>query len=413
MDYKKTLKKLKKSNQEHLLMFYDKLNPKDQEKLLVVIEKIDISLINKLYNKLIVNASLNALKRKKANYNITPLRIFDSEDVTSDIVNLGDTSIKNNEVALITMVGGLGTRLGHNHPKGTFELDLKSGKISLFEIIINNLKKVNLEYGIKVPWYIMCSNNNIKETKEYFERKNYFDYPKSKIKFFVQNELPIVLENGKIALKNQSKIYTASNGNGDVFKAFNDAGLLNEATKSGIKWFFISGIDNVLNESIDSKFLGLTIANKLKIGSKSITKKKDLEKGYIFCKKSNKVYMLESSKITPQIDGFQTEGKYLYREKNIVSHLVHIDSFKKYVDFSFAYHDAYRAIDYINSKGELVKGIKPNSYKFEKYIYEAFYKDKDMLLYSIDDSLFSPLKNLEGNESVITATNDYEKHLNL
>ena len=49
-----------------------------------------------------------------------------------------------------------------------------------------------IKYNITIPWYIMTSIYNDKETKDFFEKKNYFDYPKDSIKFFTQSQLPLI-----------------------------------------------------------------------------------------------------------------------------------------------------------------------------------------------------------------------------
>ncbi len=81
------------------------------------------------------------------------------------------------------MAGGQGTRLGHNGPKGTFDLGLESHK-SIFEILCDTLKLAKKQYDVVVPWYIMTSDENNDETVKFFEENNYFDYPKEAIKFF-------------------------------------------------------------------------------------------------------------------------------------------------------------------------------------------------------------------------------------
>ena len=63
---------------------------------------------------------------------------------------------------------------------------------SLFEILCDNLKTAKTNYDVYIPWYIMTSRENNKQTMEFFEKNNYFNYPKDKIKFFIQGELPMV-----------------------------------------------------------------------------------------------------------------------------------------------------------------------------------------------------------------------------
>ena len=55
----------------------------------------------------------------------------------------------------------------------------------IFEICSHIKNCLNDVY---IPWYIMTSRENNKQTMEFFEKNNYFNYPKDKIKFFIQGE---------------------------------------------------------------------------------------------------------------------------------------------------------------------------------------------------------------------------------
>ena len=55
---------------------------------------------------------------------------------------------------------------------------------SLFEILCDNLKTAKINYNVYIPWYIMTSRENNAQTIAFFEKNNYFNYPKEKIKFF-------------------------------------------------------------------------------------------------------------------------------------------------------------------------------------------------------------------------------------
>jgi len=55
-----------------------------------------------------------------------------------------------------------------------------------------------------------------------------------------------------------------------------------------IKWVFICGIDNVLLKIVDPLFLGLTIASKKSVSSKSIFKEDPMDTEWVFCKINGK-----------------------------------------------------------------------------------------------------------------------------
>ena len=169
---------LKKYGQEHLLAHYDKLDDKKKEELLKQIQEIDFELVNELYN---------STKEKKTNTNdtITPINYLDKfklNDKYKYYEAIGKKAIKEGKLAAVTMAGGQGTRLGHNGPKGTYDIGLDSHK-SLFELLSDNLKEEGKKYGVMIPWFIMTSRENNKDTVEFFEKHKYFGYQKIKISF--------------------------------------------------------------------------------------------------------------------------------------------------------------------------------------------------------------------------------------
>ena len=62
---------------------------------------------------------------------------------------------------------------GHSGPKGTYDIGLDSHK-SLFELLCDGLKEEGKKYGVTIPWFIMTSKENNKETEEFFKSHKYF-----------------------------------------------------------------------------------------------------------------------------------------------------------------------------------------------------------------------------------------------
>ena len=236
---------LSKYNQEHLLRFFDEISEDEKNILLNQLLSIDFDLIIKLYE----NSKIN----KEADYDeITPLPHIEKNKLSKEEINsytkIGEDILKNNQVAVVTMAGGQGTRLGYKGPKGTYELKFAFFKKSLFEIICDNLKMTNDKYNIVLPWYIMTSQENNFATQSYFKEHNYFNYPKESIKFFTQDYLPIVNLDGDLILQEPYLVKTASCGNGNVFKSLEKAKIIEEMKNKGIKWISFGGIDNILFE---------------------------------------------------------------------------------------------------------------------------------------------------------------------
>ena len=400
---------LKKYNQEHLLYFYNELSEKEKDILINQILHINF--------KKIINLYINSKKNEDlSNIEISPLPHIEKDKLTQNelthYTQIGDSIIKNNQIAVVTMAGGQGTRLGYKGPKGTYMLNLKPVKKSLFQLMAENIIKTNKKYNVLIPWYIMTSYENDKQTKDFFSINNFFGYPKEKITFFKQDKLPLIDINGKLILQEPYLIKEASNGNGNVFKSMQKNKIIDKLEKDNIKWVSFGGIDNILLKNVDPLFLGLTIGNNIEIGSKSIFKKEPLEKTAVYCKKNGKPAILDYDNITLELSESRitNTNTYLFREANILSHVMSIDAIKKVSNIELKYHRAFKKNAFVNFEGVKQVPDKPNTFKFENFIFDAFSYFDDMLLLRVDENEeFAPIKDFRGIYNPDTAIEKYDK----
>lgn len=399
---------LKQYHQEHLWHFWEELTNEEKQLLVSQILSIDFTQILQLYHQSMTNEEIlpDAL---------SPLPYVDKAELSpSEIAffeKIGNTSIANGNVAMVTLAGGQGTRLGYKGPKGTFELDLKPKK-SLFEIICDNLKEINSRLQTTIPWYIMTSTYNDTATKFFFEKKNYFGYPKCAIFFFSQSELPIIDIHGNLMLEETYKIKEASNGNGDVFSALAKASYISQMKAQGIKWVFFAGIDNVLQKSVDPLLLGLAIHNGHLTASKTLRKENPEDKDWVFAGKHGRpsivdcTYLTEEMKI--KID--TSTGHDYFRDINMLSHLFHISSLEQLAQDSLPYHRAFKKNTFVNEEGMKQVPEKPNTFKFENFIFDAFsFFPSVQLLRVKKEEEFAPIKDFNGPYNPEAATILYER----
>ena len=103
--------------------------------------------------------------------------------------------------------------------------------------------------------------------------------------------------------------------------------------------------------------------------------------------------MLPTAYINNEItDKHDASGHYLYRGKNITYHLISTDLIKTFAECNLPYHRAYKKYDYIDVEGNFVHLDSPSTFKFEQFVFDAFYYAKDMLLYKTDEQEFCPIK---------------------
>lgn len=410
----KVISILKENNQEYIIKILEKMDLENRENLVNQILNINFKEVNNLYNEL--------KNGYKENINsIEPIKYVEKNKLTleekNEYNNIGSEVIKNNKVAVITMAGGQGTRLGHKGPKGTYMLDLKDvlGKeVSIFEVLAQNFIKAKSEYNVDINWYIMTSNENKKDTIKFFQDNHYFNLDKKNIVFFVQNDIPVIDEEGKVIIGKDYLIKTASNGNGGIYEVLKEQQILKDMKTRGIEWVFVSGVDNILVNPIDPIFIGLTIKNGDMIAAKTVKKIDANEKTGVYCKKNGKIGVIEYNEISDELRNARDEnGDLLYSQSNIISHLYNINALELLTNVDLRYHRAHKKVPYIDENLQEVIPTEPNIYKFEKFIFDAFENFENISILSVNkEDEFAPIKNAEGNDSPETAMRLYTNFLN-
>lgn len=336
----------------------------------------------------------------------------DTEEI-EEYIKIGEDVVKSGHFAIGIMAGGQGTRLGHNGPKGTFKLELNGETKSLFEIIVDKLKNAYEKYNVYLNCYIMTSPENNKETVAFFEKNNYFNYPKEYIKFFMQEDLPLLNKKGKLILGEDGLIKLASEGNGGIFYSMSKKGIIDDMKSKNIKWIFIGSVDNLLVKYVDTLLLGLAIKQNVNIATRTVIKNSPNERVGVLCKKNGKVKVIEYTEVPKEMMVATDEaGEFLYGESHIMCNLFSLEAIEKASTKELKYHVAVKKIKYIDENGKLVNPTEPNCYKFEKFVFDSFgLFDEIAILRGKREEDFAPIKNAKGQDSPETAKKLYENYM--
>lgn len=407
-NFESVIEKLKAYKQEHLLTFYNELDEVQQKDLLQQICEIDFEQMKNLYLKTQEKIDIDHSK-------IDPLEYIDKYKVSKEdydkYYSAGEKVIREGKYAVVTMAGGQGTRLGHPGPKGTFDIGLESHKC-IFELLCDILKDASKSFETTIPWYLMTSKENNEETKSFFEKNNYFNYGKENIKFFTQGELPMLDLNGKILMENKSLVKQAADGHGGVFEAICKNGVLQDMENKNLEWVYIGGVDNILAKLVDPFLAGVAIVENKVSAGKSVVKVNPEEHVGVFCKRNGKPSVIEYTEITDEMANMRDEnGELLYGESHILCNLFNISVLEKLKEEKLPYHVAFKKAQYMDETGNIVKSDKPNAYKFESFIFDAFSDIDNMIVVrGKREEEFAPVKNKEGVDSPETAKELYEKY---
>lgn len=425
--------KFEGAGQGHVFTFYDELSPSEKESLFTQLLKIDPDRVNSLRD-----LALNPPK-EDANAVLEPLpesataSILDSKaDDIERWYNKGLDLIAENKVAVVLLAGGQGTRLGSKAPKGCYNIGLPSGK-SLFELQAERIVKVQ-ELAAKkagkkasdvvVPWYVMTSGPTRGPTEKYFVGKEplaelsdednkrrlaagkpYFGLATGQVQIFEQGVLPCIANDGKIMLESKGKVAVAPDGNGGLYKALQDEGVLASMAEKKVEHVYAYCVDNCLSKVADPVFIGFSAERGASISTKVVRKRNASESVGLIVQKNGKPDVVEYSEIdqaTAEAEDPRQAGVLKFRAANIVNHY-----------YSFAYldgmgddvnklppHVARKKIPYLDlATGQKVTDVKsPNGIKLEQFVFDNFKwvsLDKFACFEVVRREEFSPLKNAD------------------
>lgn len=411
------IEKLKAVGQEHILKFYDELNEDQKAQLVKEIEEEDWQKLSVIYKEQVLSKTdggSNIKPHSKIDDNLLrelPSECIEGTDRCSDVVlngyrTTGMVSIGQGKVAALLLAGGQGTRLGVNHPKGMFDIGLPTHK-SLFQLQAERILKLSepLEMATgqktQIIWYIMTSGATMGQTKDYFELHNFFGLSRDKVVFFEQNTIPCLGFDGKVLMDQKHKVSKSPNGNGGLYEALHQRGILDHMISNGVEYVHVYCVDNVLVRVCDPTFMGYCISRNADAGAKVVEKVMPEEAVGIICKVNNRFKVIEYSEISDRIANKRDEatGKLAFNAGNICDHFFKID-FLKTVDDSRAllYHLAIKKVPHISlDSGDRVNPTKPNGIKLERFIFDVFEFTDNFVAWEVKrEDEFSPLKNAIG-----------------
>lgn len=416
------------AGQSHLFAFWDTLQPEQQAQLAQQLDELDVDRVNQVFETAI-KADEEARAGKSHDVQPPPpssvVNTIEGEADPTKVEHfreLGLGAIAKGEVGVLLMAGGQGTRLGSKAPKGCYDIGLPSHK-SLFQIQaerILTLQRLAAQHtssssssssksSVVIPWYIMTSGPTRKDTEAFFAQHNYFGLDQRNIVFFEQGTLPCLSLEGKILLDSPSKVATAPDGNGGLYRAlrtpYNRGSpdtVISDLEKRGIKYLHAYGVDNCLVKVGDPVFLGVCLEQGVKAGVKVVKKTDPKESVGVVALRDGKFGVVEYSEIPEALSSARdSNGELSFRAANIVNHFYTTTFLANDIpefEPQMAFHIARKKIPTINlESGEPVKPSTPNGMKLELFVFDVFPFCGKLAVHEVARrEEFSPLKNAKG-----------------
>jgi len=408
LDLEKVLKLLQKYNQQHLLNFWEQLEPQRKKALLVQIDRLDLPQIDFWVKNVVLKTDSPCLKaniRAAPYYRAKPVN-QQQERLYLKAITTGAEKIGSGRVAAFVVAGGQGTRLGFDGPKGDFPVSPVKNK-TLFQLFAEQIAAVSKKHGFELPWYIMTSPINYQVTCEILEKNDYYGLSASNVFIFEQGTMPNFSPDGKILLTDKATISCSPDGHGGSLKALYKSGALDDLKNRGIEYISYFQVDNPLINIFDPLFIGLHCLDGSEMSSKAVRKTGPMEKVGNFCLIEDKVTVIEYSDLDEESAGAKkADGSYMFELGSIAIHLISTDFVERLNSQGFALplHRAVKEIPYIDQAGNRIEPQEPNGIKLESFVFDALPLAKSsVILETLRDQEFAPVKNAAGVDSAESA----------
>lgn len=200
--------KLNRYGQAHILRFYEELNRSQKEILENQIAAIDFESMETVFGR-------SARSQAETPLQLEPIPCTVKASWTKEEQQTyrrkGLEILRAGKYAAVTMAGGQGTRLGHDGPKGTFQIRIPE-EISL---ICDPMPQIKSQVGgMRQDDSLVHYDERRKRRryKRFFQENDYFRYPREDIVFFRQFMLPMLDAGGNCFWKKNIKSKKARTG---------------------------------------------------------------------------------------------------------------------------------------------------------------------------------------------------------
>lgn len=397
---------LQEHQQQHLLQFIDELDKTEQDNLLNQLNDINWDLLARLIPAYVLQKPHPEIPR-----DLSPAPYFPAvaenakqQELYQQAEQLGIKLIGAGKVAALTVAGGQGSRLGFAGPKGTYPITPIKQK-TLFQYFAESIARINEKYSISLTWYIMTSQLNDIQTKEFFAANNYFGLPEASIKFFIQGTMPAIGYDGKLLLKDKANLALAPDGHGGTLLALKRSGALAAMAAGGVEYISYFQIDNPLVSIVNPLFLGLHVLEQSEMSAIMLAKTRADEKLGNFCVSNGRTMIIEYSDMPDELaEAVDENGQLRYIAGSPAIHVISrnfVEQLTANGELELPWHRADKKIPCINSLGERIDPAEPNGVKLESFIFDAMPLAKQtMLLEAKREDEFAPTKNKTGVDSV-------------
>lgn len=404
-------KQLDDASQAHVLKFWDELSNVERQSLLSQIASTDLKTLNRIWQSSNSdNSPVDTTARIESagmpDKVIQQPRTAADTDLWKQAAAVGERELQEGRVAVITVAGGQGSRLGFEHPKGMFPIGPISDR-TLFQIFAEQILARRKRHDAAIPWLIMTSNATHAETLEFLEQQNYFQLGRDTVHLFQQGSLPALdAASGRILMTSRSELALSPDGHGGLVAAIANAGLLELLSRNGIRHLFYHQVDNPTAILCDPAFVGFHSLQSSQLSTNVVRKLSPTERMGVLASINGRTEIVEYSELTPEQSArCDASGDWIFWAGNTAIHIFDREFVEQLAadGGKLPLHVARKNVPFIDDNGVTIQPddpAKPNAIKFERFIFDALpIAERTLIVEGHREREFNPVKNRDGADS--------------
>lgn len=408
------LQTLSHYQQTRLLASLDLLPPADVTRLVSQLIDVDFDLLQTAWRSATENpAPVTAADR--AEQAAAPSRVVRQPASDADQQDwatartIGQQALAAGTVAVITVAGGQGTRLGFEHPKGMFPIGPVSQR-TLFQIFAEQILARRRKHQAELPWCIMTSDATHTETVAFFQQHNFFDLAPDSVHFFQQGSLPALdAATGQLLLAAPGELALSPDGHGGLVTALAKSGLLTLLQAKGVQHLYYHQVDNPTAIVADPALLGFHIRQQSQATTCVVCKTSPTERMGVLVDLQGRTEIIEYSELTAeQAARCDATGQWIFWAGNTAIHVFDrqfLESLSQ-AGNQLPLHIARKQVTCVDEHGQPVPADpsgQPNAIKLERFIFDALpMAARTLIVEGNREREFNPVKNKSGSDSAET-----------
>ena len=411
----KIREQLQHASQTHLLQFWDELSESEVASLLNQISQTDLQMLNAIWRSSTSGDSPGDAKARIESAK-NPSQVVSQPCSAADnerwqlATQLGERELQAGSVAVITVAGGQGSRLGFDHPKGMFPIGPRSDR-TLFQIFAEQILARRRRHQATIPWLIMTSDATHAETLKFLQQHTYFGLGKETVQFFQQGSLPALdAATGRILMTGRSELALSPDGHGGLVAAMENAGLFDLLAQQGIRHLFYHQVDNPTAILCDPALIGFHAQARSQLTTNVVRKISPTERMGVLADINGRTEIVEYSELTSaQAARTDSNGDWIFWAGNTAIHVFVLVFLAQLAEDGgkLPLHVARKNVGFIDSLGASIKPDNPalpNAIKLERFIFDALpLAERTLIVEGNRMREFNPIKNSDGADSPATS----------